>query len=119
MRPLKCAVRQKNKSMKLITDIKKKLQYYINNNEVVYQFCGELVEVSNETMLKKKNALLDSFKRVNLIEMYGKHNSFLKDGWPELTEWSTDDDVLFLLDGIGMLICIPQKEALDNNLIVA
>lgn len=51
--------------MKLITDIKEKLQYYINNNEVVYQSCGELVEVSNETMQKNKNALLDSFKRVN------------------------------------------------------
>lgn len=105
--------------MKLITDIKEKLQYYINNNEVVYQFCGELVEISNETIQKNKNALLDSYNKANLIEMYGKHTSFVKDGWPELTEWSTDDDVLFLLDGIGVLICIPQKEALDNNLIVA
>lgn len=105
--------------MKLITDIKEKLQYYINNNEVVYQFCGELVEISNEAVQKNKNALLDSFNRANLIEMYGKHNSSVKDGWPELTEWSTDDDVLFLLNGIGVLICIPKKEALDNNLIVA
>lgn len=64
--------------MKLITDIKEKLQYYINNNEVVYQFCGELVEVSNETMQKNKNALLDSFKRVNLVKIYNKHNSFAK-----------------------------------------
>lgn len=112
-------MRQKNKSMKLITDIKENLQYYINHNEAVYQFCGELIEVSNETMQKNKNALLDSFNRANLIEMYGKHTSFVKDGWPELTEWSTDDDVLFLFDGIGVLICIPQKEALDNNLIVA
>lgn len=105
--------------MKLITDIKEKLQYYINNNEVVYQFCGELVEISNETMQKNKNALLDSFNRANLIEMCGKHNSSTKDGWPELTEWATDDDVLFLLDSIGVLICIPQKVALDNNLIMA
>ena len=29
--------------MKLITDIKEKLQYHINNNEVVYQFCSELM----------------------------------------------------------------------------
>ena len=104
--------------MKLIKDIKEKLQYYINNNKVVYQFCGELVEISNETMLKNKNALLDFFNRANLIEMYGKHNSFVKNGWPELIEWSTDDDVLFLLDGIGGLICNPPKVALDNNLIM-
>lgn len=89
--------------MKLITDIKEKLQYYINNNEVVYQFCGELVEVSNETMQKNKNTLLDSVNRANYIEMYGKHDSFVKDGLSELTEWSSDDDVLFLLDGIGVL----------------
>lgn len=105
--------------MKLITDIKEKLQYYINNNEVVYQFCGELVEVSNETMQKNKNTLLDSVNRANYIEMYGKHDSFVKDGLSELTEWSSDDDVLFLLDGIGVLICIPQKVALYNNPIMA
>ena len=64
--------------MKLIKDIKEKIQYYINNNKVVYQFCGERVEISNETMLKNKNALLDSFNRTNLIEMYGKHNSSQK-----------------------------------------
>lgn len=105
--------------MKLITDIKEKLQYYINNKEVVYQFCGELIDISNETMQKNKNALLDSFNRANLIEIYGKHNSFVGNGLSKLTEWSTDNDVLFLLDGIGVLICISKKSALDNNLIAA
>lgn len=102
-----------------MTDIKEKLHHYINNNEVVYQFCGELVEISNETMQKNKNALLESFNKVHLIDIFEKHNSFVKDGWPELTKWSTDDDVLFLLDDIGVLICIPKKEALDNDLIMA
>ena len=105
--------------MKLITDIKEKLQYYINNNEVVYQFCGELVGVSNETMQKNKNALLDSFKRVNLVKIYNKHNSFAKNGCPELTDWSTDDNGLFLLYGVGVLTCISKKATLDNNLIAA
>lgn len=105
--------------MKLITDIKEKLQYYINNNEVVYQFCGELVEVSNETMQKNKNALLDSFKRVNLVKIYNKHNSFAKNGCPELTDWSTDDNGLFLLYGVRVLTCISKKATLDNNLIAA
>lgn len=105
--------------MKIITDIKEKLQYYINNNEVVYQFCGELVEVSNETMQKNKNALLDSFKRVNLVKIYNKHNSFAKNGCPELTDWSTDDNGLFLLYDVGVLTCISKKATLDNNLIAA
>ena len=100
--------------MKFITDIKEKLQYYINNNEVVYPVSGELIEISNETSQKNKNALLDYFNRVNLVKIYNKHNSFAKDGCPELTDWSTDDNGLFLLYGIGVLTCIPQKATLDN-----
>lgn len=105
--------------MKVTTEIKEKLQYYISNNEVVYQFYVEPIEMSNETIHKNKNDFLDSLNRANLIEIYGKHNSFVKDCWLELTEWSTDDDMLFLLDGIGGLICISKKTALNNNLIVA
>ena len=82
--------------MKFITDIKEKLQYYINNNEDVYQFCDELVEMSNDAMQKNKEELLDYFKRANQILVYA------------------DDDVLFLLYGIGVLTCIPQKATLDN-----
>ena len=44
--------------MKLTTDIKEKLHYYINNKEVVYQSCGELVEVSNDTKKENKDTLL-------------------------------------------------------------
>lgn len=105
--------------MKVTTDIKEKLQHYISNNKVVYQFYSEPIEISNETIQKSKNALLVSFNKANLIKRYGKHNSFVKDGWSELTERSADDDVLFLLDGVGVLICIPRKSALDNNLIAA
>lgn len=105
--------------MKVATGIKENLQYYINNNEVVCQFCGELVEISNKTMLENRNALLDPFNRAHLIEIYVKHNSFVKDGRTELADWSTDDDVLFLHEGVGVLICIPKKATLDNNLIAA
>ena len=42
-----------------------------------------------------------------------------KDGWTELVDWSTDDDVLFLLQDIGVLICVPEKLAIDNKLIAA
>ena len=87
--------------MKVITDIKENLQYYINNNEDIYHFCGELIEKSNEAMQKNKDELLDYFKRANQILVY------------------TDDDVLFLLDGVEVMICIQSKSALDNNLIAA
>lgn len=53
------------------------------------------------------------------VEVYTKHDRWEKDGWSELADWSTDDDVLFLLDGVGVMICIPKKEALANNLIAA
>lgn len=95
------------------------LRRYIEQNEVVYQFCGELMEVSNETEKEHKETLLGYFRRANSVEVYTKHDRWAKDGWPELADWSTDDDVLFLLDGVGVMICIPKKEALANNLIEA
>ena len=39
-----------------------------------------------------------------------------KDGWSELADWSTDDDVLFLPDGVGVMIYIPKKESAENHL---
>lgn len=95
------------------------LRRYVEQNEVVYQFCGELVEVSNATEKENKETLLGYFRSANRVEVYTKLDRWAKDGWPELAEWSTDDDVLFLLDGVGVMICIPKKEALANNLIDA
>ena len=94
-----------------------KLQAYVEANEVVYQFCGELMEVSNDTEKENKETLLDYFRRANRVELYTKHDRWAKDGWPELADWSTDDDVLFLLNGIGVMICIPKKEAVKKHLI--
>ena len=93
------------------------LQAYVEANEVVYQFCGELMEVSNGTEKENKETLLDYFRRANRVELYTKHDRWAKDGWPELADWSTDDAVLFLLDGVGVMICIPKKEAVKNHLI--
>ena len=93
------------------------LQAYVEANEVVYQFCGELMEVSNGTEKENKETLLDYFRRANRVELYTKHDRWAKDGWPELADWSTDDDVLFLLDGVGVMICIPKKEAVKKHLI--
>ena len=95
------------------------LRQYVEKSEVVYQFCSKLMEVSNDTEKENKETLLGYFRRANRVEVYSKQDRWAKDGWPELTDWSTDVDMLFLLDGVGVLICIPKKEALANNLIEA
>ena len=105
--------------MGIAKDIISQLLNYVTNNEVVFQFCGELMEVSNDTEKENKETLLGYFRGANRVEVYTKHDSWAKEGWPELADWSTDDDVLFLLDGIGVMICIPKKEAIANNLIEA
>lgn len=95
------------------------LRTYVEQNEVIYQFCGELMEVPNESEKENEETLLRYFRRANRVEVYTKHDRFAKEGWPELTDRSTDDDVLFLLDGVGVLICIPKKDSIKNNLIEA
>ena len=105
--------------MSITKNIISQLLNYVMNNEVVYQFCGELLEVSNDIEKENKETLLGYFRRANRVEVYTKQDRWAKDGWPELTGWSTDDDMLFLLDGVGVMICIPKKEALANNLIEA
>ena len=96
-----------------------KLYNYVLNNEVVYQFCGELMEVANESEKENKDRLLGYFREANRIEIYMKHDRFVADNWEELTDWSTDDDMFFLLDGVGVLICIPKKEVFEQQLIAA
>ena len=102
-----------------INNLVSQLLNYVTNNEVVYQFCGELMEVSNDNEKENKAALLSYLSRAKRIEVYDKHNAFEQDGWTELVDWSTDDDVLFLLQDIGVLICVPEKLAIDNKLIAA
>ncbi|MDD5791649.1 MAG: hypothetical protein PUD22_03590 [Erysipelotrichaceae bacterium] len=84
-------------------NIKENLRTYIINNEVVYQSCGELVEVSNDTEKENKDTLLGYFNRANRVDVYTKQDRWAKDGWPELTDWSTDDDVLFLLQNVSIV----------------
>ena len=106
----------KNMKINITADI---LQKHIETNEVVYQFCGELMEVSNDKEKENKETLLGYFRGVNRVEIYTKHDSFVANNWTELSSWSTDDDVLFLLQNIGVLICVPKKEALNNKLIAS
>ena len=39
------------------------LQKYVETNEVVFQFCGELVEVSNDTEKENKETLIRYLRR--------------------------------------------------------
>ena len=102
-----------------MNNIVSQLFNYVINNEVVYQLCGELMEVSNDKEKENKIALLSYLSCAKRIEVYDKHNAFELNGCTELVDWSTDDDVLFLLHNIGVLICVPEKLAIDNKLIAA
>lgn len=46
------------------------------NNEVVYQFCGELMDVFYDNEKENKAALLSYLSRAKRIEVYDKHNAF-------------------------------------------
>lgn len=74
------------------------------------------MEVSNDIEKENKETLLGCFRRANRVEVYIKQDRWATDGWSELADWSTDDDVLFLLDGVGVMICIPKKESVENHL---
>lgn len=45
------------------------LREYVDNNEVVYLFCGDLIEVSNE-IKKIRKTLLGYFCRTNRVDIY-------------------------------------------------
>ena len=95
------------------------LRTYVKHNEVVYQFCGELMEVSNDTEKENKENLLNHISQVVSVEIYDKDHCLIKDDFKELNNWSKVDDVFFLLQTIGVLICISRKDALNNGLIAA
>lgn len=105
--------------MNFENNIKENLRAYITNNEVVFQAFGNLVEVANEAEKENREELLAYFDDASSVEVYHKGHWFVKDEFADLDGWATDDDVLFLLQNIGVLICVPKKLALDNNLIAA
>ena len=92
---------------------------FVKSNEVVYQAFGDLVEVANTKETENRKALIDYLTQAASVEVYPKGHSFIKNDFAELDGWSTDEDVLFLLQPIGVLICVPKKDALEKNLIEA
>ena len=88
--------------MSITKNITSQLLNYVMNNEVVYQFCGELMDVFYDNEKENKTALLSYLSRAKRIEV-DKHNDFLKEHWSELVDWSTVDDVLFLLQNVSIV----------------
>lgn len=104
--------------MKTADNIKELLLDYIKTNEVVYQACNDLIEVSNEENEDNRQTLLGYFDKTSSIAIYEKGASFIHEPFEELDNWATKDDVLFLLEIIGVLISIPRNTALNAGLIV-
>ena len=98
---------------------REKLLRYVENEEVVYQIVNELMNVSNGTEEENRETLLTKLQNADIVEVYEKDDSDIKEIFPDLNDWSTKDDTLFFLVGLGVLICISKKEALQNNLITA
>lgn len=105
--------------MKLDIESTKKLLDYIKSKEVVYQAYGDLIEVANDDNLANRNEIVDLFNIAESIEVYHKDDAFIQEPFEDMNNWATNDDVLFLLLNIGVLICVPKREALGNILMAA
>lgn len=105
--------------MKKIFVSKEKLHNFISKNEVVFQVFGELVEVANDKEEKNRMNLLNNLASSSSIEVYEKDHWYIKEEFQDINDWSKKDDVLFLLEKIGVLVCITRKEAIENKLIAA
>ena len=101
------------------TIAKDTLREYFMRNEVVFQAFGNLVEVANEAEKENREELLAYFDDASSVEVYQKGHWFIKDEFADLDGWATDDDVMFLIQNIGVLICVPKQQAIENKLIAA
>lgn len=95
------------------------LREYVKENEVVFQAFGNLIEVANESEKESREELLSYFNDASSVEIYKKGHWFIKDEFADLNRWATKDDVLFLLQNIGVLICVPKQHAIEKKLIAA
>lgn len=95
----------------IIQNTKDLLKNYIDSNEVVYQVCGDLIEVSNDGNFDNRQALLEYISNASNITSYEKGASLIHNAFEELDNWATPDDVLFLLEPGGVLLCIPRRDS--------
>lgn len=109
---------KKTNYMRQNQNIKEILNNYLEKNEVVYQVCGELIEVSNNENSGNRKALIGYFRNASNVTLYEKGALFIHDVFNTLDEWSTVDDVLFLLESVGVLLCIPRRIAMEEGMII-
>lgn len=100
-------------------ELKESLQQYIEQNEVVYQASGDLVEVANESNKENRDNLLRYLRSAYIVDIFKKNDQLVKNNFQELNDWCVDDDVLFFLYPIGVLVCVTKNEAVKNNLIAS
>ena len=93
------------------------LNTYITHNEVIYQACGELVELSNDDNQENRQTLLTYLTQASSVEVYEKGDSFIHEPFEELDDWATETDYLLLLQIIGVLICIPKDSAIEAKIV--
>lgn len=92
------------------TIAKNTLREYVKENEVVFQAFGSLVEVANGAEKENREELLSYFDDASSVEIYQKGHWFIKDEFADLDGWATQDDVLFLLQNIGVMICVANNK---------
>lgn len=101
------------------TIAKEMLREYVKENEVIFQASGYLMDVSNEVEKENKQELFAYFDDASSVKIYQKEHWFIKDEFANLDGWAKQDDVLFLLQNIGVLICVPKRHDIVNKLIAA
>lgn len=101
------------------TIVKDTLREYVKEKEVVFQALGSLVEVANEAEQDNSEEFLTYFDETSSVEIYQKGLWFIKDEFADFDGWATQDDVLFLLPSISVLIYVPKEQTIGNKLIAA
>lgn len=103
--------------MKLDIEQTKKLLDYIKSNEVVYQTYGGLIEVANDCNVDNRSELIDFINQADCVEVYHKDDTFVQEPFKDLNNWATKDDMFFLLQIIGVLLCIPKQLVTENAIL--
>lgn len=99
--------KDKQNSMNTTID-KDTLIGYINQNQVAWQKWDGLIEVSHDATSPNYPEISDAVAKCDRFKVVSP-NEMLNTSFHDLTEWSTEDDVLVLGDE-EILLCVPGHE---------
>lgn len=94
------------------------LKLLVENEEVVYQFCDELIEVSgdaDENQMQNRRKLSSCIDNSGTLEIC-EPEEIEDTGFSEIANWSTEEDVLILIDEKDLIICVNKEDAIKYNL---